>query len=141
VCQIDFWAAVYINPGASEKLASAFNGRSSDQDVTNAVTFIYNQARFSVVDDSYLLSNLQALIDASIPTFWLSSAGMEALQHINVSKAASVSAYLNPIRNSIDHVRPTRKSTRALYNTFNIVVPPLSQLTGASTAPILSRRG
>lgn len=127
VCQTDFWAAVYINHGASEKLASALNGSSSDQDVTNAVTFVYNQARFPVVADSYLFSNLQALIDASIPTFWQSPAGMEALQHIDVSKTASASAYFNPIRTSIDHVRPMPQSTRALYNTFNIVIPPLSQ--------------
>ena len=127
VCRADYWAALYTHQDASERLISALNGTSSAYDPSDAVTFIYNHARYPTVADAYLSSNLQTLVGASVKALQQSSIENFALDSLNVSNEIALEAFFDPIRANPDLIRPMPQASRALYNTFNVVIPPLSQ--------------
>lgn len=127
VCRADYWAAVYTHRGASDRWSSILNGTSSEYDPTDTVTYVYNHARYPTVAEAYLSSNLHTLIGASSRAVQQSREGLAALDRLNISDVASVAAYLDPIHPSADLIQPTPQASRALYNTFNIVIPPLAQ--------------
>ncbi len=64
MCHIDFWATIYISPGASQRLQAALSGSTpaSEYDREDVVTYIWNEARYPTVADSAISANVQALV-------------------------------------------------------------------------------
>lgn len=129
VCKSDYWGAVYIHSGASDRLAAAYDGGSAaeDYDAEDAITYIYNGARYPTVASGYLAPNFQALLIASRGMYYQTDDGRSALRGLNSSDSAAIQAYLNPISGSADIIRPTNQGARTLYNTINIVMAILGQ--------------
>ncbi|KAF7555913.1 hypothetical protein G7Z17_g1837 [Cylindrodendrum hubeiense] len=129
VCKANYWGALYIHKGASDRLASAYEGGSAAEDFnpSDSITYIYNGARYPTLASGYLAPNLQSLLAATRGSYYMSDAGQAALQSFNTSDADAVQAFLNPIQGTADIIRPTNQASRNLYNTINIVMAILGQ--------------
>ncbi|RSL42034.1 hypothetical protein CEP53_012409 [Fusarium sp. AF-6] len=129
VCKADYWGAVFIHKGASDRLAAAIEGGSAAQnyDPTDSVTFIYNSARYPTTASGYLVSNFQSLLGAMRGGYYRTKEGQAAFGNVNSSDPAAIQAYLNPIQGAPDVIRPTNQAARNLYNTINIVMAILGQ--------------
>ncbi|KZL74731.1 nitrosoguanidine resistance protein [Colletotrichum tofieldiae] len=128
VCKGDYWGAIYIHKGASEKLASAISGNSNAAyNAADSVTYTYNQARYPAIGDSVLASNMQKVVAASRGFYYQSPNGTAALQSLNTTNPAAVAAYLNPISSTPDLIGAQTQASRVFFNTVNIIVPTLAQ--------------
>ncbi|ENH67391.1 Nitrosoguanidine resistance protein SNG1 [Fusarium oxysporum f. sp. cubense race 1] len=129
VCNADYWGAIYIKKGSSDKLAAAYEGGSAAENYNPAdsITYIYNSARYPTVASGYLVPNLQKVIGAARGSYYQSQQGRSALRSVNSSDPAAVEAYLNPIQGTADVIQPTNQGSRNLYNTINIVMAILGQ--------------
>ncbi|KAF4463193.1 Nitrosoguanidine resistance SNG1 [Fusarium albosuccineum] len=129
VCHANYWGALYIPEGTSDRLAAAYEGgqAAEDFDPTEGLVYIYNGARYPTVASGYLLPNFNALISATRGGYYQTDEGRSALRSINNTDAAAVQAYLNPIQGTPDIIRPTNQASRNLYNTLNIVMAILGQ--------------
>ncbi|KAF5018301.1 hypothetical protein F66182_9726 [Fusarium sp. NRRL 66182] len=129
VCGANYWGAIYIHQGASDRLAAAYQGGSAadDYDPTDSLTYIYNGARYPTVASGFLLPNIQAVVGASRGSYYQTQQGRSALSSLNTSDPAAVQAYLNPIQSTADVIRPTNQGARNMYNTINIVMAILGQ--------------
>ncbi|KAK1981189.1 hypothetical protein LZ30DRAFT_95145 [Colletotrichum cereale] len=128
VCKGDYWGAIYINQGVSEKLASALGGTSNTAyNAADSVTYTYNQARYPAVGDSLLASSMQKVVAASRGFYYRSPNGTAALQSLNTTNPAAVAAYLNPISSTPDIIGSQTQGSRVFLNTVNIIVPTLAQ--------------
>ncbi|KAK1584892.1 uncharacterized protein LY79DRAFT_560330 [Colletotrichum navitas] len=129
VCKGDYWGAIYINKGASEKLASALSGTSNTAyNAADSVTYTYNQARYPAIGDSVLASNMQKVVAASRGFYYKSPNGTAALRSLDTANPAAVTAYLNPISSTPDIIGAQTQASRVYFNTVNIIVPTLAQL-------------
>ncbi|CAH0043550.1 unnamed protein product [Clonostachys solani] len=131
VCRADYWAAVVINSGSSDRFYGIMNGSMStdEYDPAAAATFIYNQARHPNIADSVLLPGINALVKATTEVFSESSNAQSALMNLNTSNVLlpTIKTYLNPIEATADLIQPTLQPSRSFYNTVNMVIPPLAQ--------------
>ncbi|KAF4469168.1 nitrosoguanidine resistance [Fusarium albosuccineum] len=128
VCNEDYWAAMFVNQGASEHLHRTLDGTSDqDYDPTSAITYIYNQARYPIVADSVLINSISSIVQASRDAYYESANGTAALASLNASNPVARAAYLNPIGSTAHLIQPTRQVSRAFHNTVNFVIPPLAQ--------------
>lgn len=129
VCEHGYWAAMYVHPGASSRLADAVAGSSSssssEYNPNDSISYIYNQARYTNTADALIRSNLETVIAASRGTWYETDAGRSALSQLNSSDQSAVQAFLNPIRVSPEIITPTQQGARSYYNTLNIVFPIL----------------
>ncbi|KAJ4157133.1 hypothetical protein NW754_008775 [Fusarium falciforme] len=92
VCSGDYWGAMYIRSGASSDLASAVSGGpvAAGYQPHDAVTYIYNQARYSTISDNAIGANLQALVSASRSAYYNTTDGRDALVNLNRSDPNAV---------------------------------------------------
>ncbi|CAH0021815.1 unnamed protein product [Clonostachys rhizophaga] len=131
VCKADYWAAVVINSGSSDRFYGIMNGSMSidEYDPAAAATYIYNQARHPNIADSILLPGINALVKATAESFYESSNAKSALMNLNTSNVLlpAIKTYLNPIGTTADLIQPTPQPNRSFYNTVNMVIPPLAQ--------------
>ncbi|KAL0778220.1 hypothetical protein CaCOL14_005873 [Colletotrichum acutatum] len=128
VCKGDYWGAIYINVGASAKLASAINGTSTAAyNAADSVTYTYNQARYPAIADSTINSNIQKVVGASRAFYYQSPNGTAALRSLNTTNLAAIAAYLNPISSTPDLIGAQTQASRVFFNTVNIIVPTLAQ--------------
>ncbi|WAO95339.1 Hypothetical protein NCS54_01295400 [Fusarium falciforme] len=118
VCSGDYWGAMYIRSGASSDLASAVSGGpvAAGYQPHDAVTYIYNQARYSTISDNAIGANLQALVSASRSAYYKTTDGRDALVNLNRSDLNAPSS---------DIITFTQQGSRAFYNTLNLVFPIL----------------
>lgn len=123
VCRGSYWGAMYIDADASSRLSSAVAGEASQYNPGDAVTYIYNQARYTSVADSVLGANFQALVGAARGAYYGTQGGRSALQGLNTTDQDAVQAYLDPIQASADIITPTTQGSRTFYNTLNGVFP------------------
>ncbi|GKT45022.1 uncharacterized protein ColSpa_05203 [Colletotrichum spaethianum] len=128
VCKGDYWGAIYVHEGASQKLTSAISGTSNiAYDAADSVTYTYNQARYPAIADSVLASNMQKVVAASRGFYYQSPNGTSALQSLNTTNPAAVTAYLNPISSTPDLIGVQTQASRVFFNTVNVIVPTLAQ--------------
>ncbi|KAK1994709.1 hypothetical protein LX36DRAFT_660294 [Colletotrichum falcatum] len=128
VCSGDYWGAIYVNRGASQRLADAVGGASdAAYDAAGSVTYTYNQARYPAIADSVLASNMQKVVAASRGFYYKSPGGAAALGSLNASSPAAVAAYLDPIASTPDIIGAQTQGSRVFFNTVNIIVPTLAQ--------------
>ncbi|KAL8719793.1 MAG: hypothetical protein Q9181_008019 [Wetmoreana brouardii] len=123
-----FWAAVFANPGSSDRLAAALHGGLAAQsyDPSTAITYIWNGVRYPPFSDAVFQANFQKLVSV-IRAEYLGLNGTFALQTINSTDEAAVHALFNPIHLSEVNIMPTTQGPRLLYNTISMVMPLLQQ--------------
>ncbi|OBR07263.1 Nitrosoguanidine resistance protein [Colletotrichum higginsianum IMI 349063] len=136
VCKGGYWGAMYVHEGASDKLAAAVAGTSgttaasassSAYNAADAVTYIYNQARYPAIADSVLQSSMQKVVAASRGFYYQSPNGTAALRSLNTTDPAALAAFLNPISSTPALIGVQPQASRVFFNTVNVIVPALAQ--------------
>ncbi|OBT45173.1 hypothetical protein VE00_04281 [Pseudogymnoascus sp. WSF 3629] len=122
VCHIDFWAALYVTPNASNRLANGLTGgtSASSYNRSDVMSFIWNEARYSTTADS-VAAKLQDLSEAA-RIIYSNTNGAAALQTIPAGDAAAVSVFSNPWQLVSLNLQPTTQGSRLIYNTLVIIL-------------------
>ncbi|EXJ85685.1 hypothetical protein A1O1_06051 [Capronia coronata CBS 617.96] len=128
VCQGHFWAAVYSLSGASERLSAALQGgtAATSYNSSNAIRYVYNEARYPTTEAGYVTADLQQLIAAS-RTVYNQLNGTSAYGLVNQSDSAAIEAFLDPFTASSIDLKPTEQGTRVLYNTASVALSIVQQ--------------
>lgn len=128
VCKGDYWAAIVAQEEASTRLADALSGGTpaKEYNTSNTITYLYNRARYTTVQDGFITANMQALIGAAGGAY-NSINGTKAASVVNTADPNAVLALLNPIMASSINITPTWQGTRVLYNTVTIILPIIQQ--------------
>lgn len=123
ICDIDYWAALYINPNASRQLAAAIAGGSAaaDYNNTNVMTMVWNEARYPTIVDSAVSDNLKALAEAARVAYTQAD-GRQLIQTLNASDPAAMAAFSNPWTLSSVNLQSTSQGSRLIYNTLVIIL-------------------
>ncbi|KAH7303965.1 hypothetical protein B0I35DRAFT_445988 [Stachybotrys elegans] len=122
VCHVRYWAALFITPGASERLGLAVTGTNADQyDASDALAFIWNEARYPTNMDSLVAQNLRTLAEAARSAY-VAINGTSVLPSIPSDNAAAISAFANPWQLRSINIKETTQGTRIVYNTIVIVL-------------------
>jgi hypothetical protein len=128
VCHIDYWAALYILPGASNRLRDALRDGVDDGSPLiqpysrrNALAFIWNEARYPTVVGPTVASNIAALSAAARIAYSTANGTGNVQSHaLNTPEAISVLA--NPWELVSHNIQPTKQGSRAIYNTIAIIL-------------------
>ncbi|CZR68119.1 uncharacterized protein PAC_18018 [Phialocephala subalpina] len=122
VCKTDFWGAIYILPGASQRLESALSGSSSASTYnrSDVLAYIWNEARYPTIADSSISANIQTLSSAARVAY--SAVNGTGVQMLNTSDHASISVFANPWQISSINLQPTSQGSRLIYNTLVIIL-------------------
>ncbi|PYI33745.1 hypothetical protein BP00DRAFT_114734 [Aspergillus indologenus CBS 114.80] len=136
VCHGDYWGAIYVNPGASARLAASLSGDAdSNTTASTALTYIWNGARYPAFAQSAVYSNLLTLIEATRSTYYARNASnvLQTLLRAPSSSTASsttstaLTAFLDPITATEHNIKATAQGGRVLYNTVSIIMPIIQQ--------------
>ncbi|KAL2809159.1 hypothetical protein BJX63DRAFT_424078 [Aspergillus granulosus] len=122
VCDINYWGAIYISSGASDRLAAALSDAdaASSYNSSNVLTWIWNQARYPTIVDS-LAQQVRTLSEAARVAY-VQLNGTGAVQSLNASNPAAVAAYSNPWELASINIQPTSQGSRLIYNTLVIIL-------------------
>ncbi|KAK5075340.1 hypothetical protein LTS08_001594 [Lithohypha guttulata] len=121
----DYWAAVYTTAGASQRLADALSG-AGQYNSSDAIIYIYNEARYPTAESGYVAANMQQLISVTTSVYHTIS-GTSALQTINTASDSARQALFNPIMPSSINIKPTPQGTKVLYSTVSMIMPIIMQ--------------
>ena len=123
-----WWAAVYSNSGASDRLASALQGGSAAQtyDPSTAVTYVWNEVRYPAFSDEAFKANFEMLAPAA-RMVWSMTNGSSALQTFAANDPSALQTLFNPIGISDINLMPTVQGPKLFYNTVSMVMPQLQQ--------------
>ena len=123
-----WWAAVYSNPGASERLAAALKGGAAAHtyDPSQAMTYVWNEVRYPPLSDEVFKGSFEALGSVA-RVAWSMVNGTSALNAINTQDKSAVRTLFNPIEISNIIIMPTTQGTKLIYNTVSMVKPQLQQ--------------
>ncbi|KAH9205419.1 hypothetical protein DL95DRAFT_430014 [Leptodontidium sp. 2 PMI_412] len=128
VCRGDYWAAIFAQDGASDRLSAALGGgvAAAGYNSSNTLTYVYNEARYPTVQSGYILSNMQILVGAA-GSIYGSLNGTAAAKSLNTNDPNATLALLNPISASSINIMPIPQGTKVLYNTVTLVLPIIQQ--------------
>ncbi|KGO72671.1 protein of unknown function DUF3533 [Penicillium italicum] len=135
VCRGEYWGAIYTIEGGSAGLASALENGSSPP---TSLTYIWNGVRYPVFSQSVVYSNILKLIETTRSTYYAKN-GTSVATSADLSNAATLKAFLDPIHAKEINIKGTEQGTRVFYNTVSMVMPILQQfffmlaLNGIST--------
>jgi hypothetical protein len=121
VCKTDYWAALYVSPGASSRLQSALVGgvAAASYNDSDILTYIWNEARYPTIVDSSISASLQTLSEAARIVYSTESAVSGSL---NLNNSAAISVFANPWTISSVNLQPTIQGARLVYNTLVIIL-------------------
>lgn len=126
VCRIDYWAALYISPNATARLASALQGASAlSYNRSDIVTMVWNEARYPAVVD-LIPTALEALSEAA-RIMYSGLNGTGALKTMDITNPATVAAFSNPWELASINIQPTTQGSRLIFNTVLIIMILLQQ--------------
>jgi hypothetical protein len=124
VCGANYWAAIYTSPGASARLQDALAAGGAVAESYNrsdVLTYIWNEARYSVVADPAISSNL-LLLSNTARVAYTAANGISALKTLNSTDEAALSVFSNPWQLTSIDIQPTTQGSRAVYNTLVIIL-------------------
>lgn len=123
VCKTDFWAAVYVLPGATQRLVNALDGSSpaASYNRTDSIVYIWNEARYPTIADSAISANIQTLSNAARIAYSTAN-GTGALQMMNRSNPETIAIFASPWQLSSINLQPTTQGSRIIYNTLVIIL-------------------
>lgn len=126
VCHADYWAAIYIVPGASGRLEEALSAEQLNSPPTtpsynnrDVMAYIWNEALYAPTIDASISSNIQLLSNAARIAYTTGS-GTGNITAISGPSALSVLA--EPWHLQSLNIQPTSQGSRAIYNTIVIVL-------------------
>ena len=127
VCQGHFWAALVVNEGASSRLSAALSGgeAADTYNSSDAVTLVYNSAKYTSASLGSVIGNLQTLLGAANSAY--GAVDRTAATTLNTSSTAAVTAFRDPISSTAVDIMPTEQGPRVLYNTVSMVMPIIQQ--------------
>ncbi|KAL4881389.1 hypothetical protein BJY04DRAFT_57734 [Aspergillus karnatakaensis] len=122
VCDVDYWGALYISAGASDRLASALTNTesASSYNRSDVITWIWNGARYSTVIDS-LEKQIETLTEAARIAY-VQLNGTGALQTLDATDPAAIAAFSSPWQLASVNIQPTTQGSRLIYNTLVIIL-------------------
>lgn len=135
VCRGEYWGAIYTTESGSNGLASALADGSSPP---TSLTYIWNGVRYPVWSQAAVYSNILKLIETTRSAYYANN-GSSVAASANLSNAATLEAFLDPIHAEEINIKGTEQGTRVFYNTVSMVMPILQQfffmlaLNGVST--------
>ncbi|KAF2437059.1 hypothetical protein EJ08DRAFT_11592 [Tothia fuscella] len=118
VCKTRYWAALFVQPGASSTLETALTQPSNAYDKNDLVKYIWNEARYPTVVDSSISSNLQTLS----ATARIGYASHDWTTTITNTSAATYSTFADPWHLASINIQPTAQGSRLIYNTLVIIL-------------------
>ncbi|KAJ6120815.1 hypothetical protein N7523_005095 [Penicillium sp. IBT 18751x] len=123
VCDIKFWGGLYTTANASNRLTAALAGGSGASTYNNSdvLTLVWNEARYPTVVDSVVYQNMKELSEAARVVYSQNTAS-QAIQNLNSSDSAAVSAFSNPWTLASVNFQPTTQGSRLIYNTLCIIL-------------------
>ncbi|KAL1959292.1 hypothetical protein VTO42DRAFT_2479 [Malbranchea cinnamomea] len=123
VCNINYWGALYLSPGASDRLAAALAGgaAASSYNQSDILTYIWNEARYPTVVDSGISGALKQLSDAARVALSRIN-GTGAMQVLDPTDPAAVRIYSNPWELVSINLQPTTQGSRLIYNTLVVIL-------------------
>ncbi len=121
VCGIDYWAALYVSAGASDRLHQALGGGppALAYNRSDVVSFIWNEVRYSSVIDAAVATGLQTL-SAAARVAYSTANGTGQVQSVSNSEALAV--FADPWQLQSLNIKPTTQGSRAIYNTIVIIL-------------------
>ena len=121
VCHARAWGALYIAPGASDRLAKALTSSSAakDYNVSDSVFYIWNEARYATIVDQAISGNLQTLAVKAVSA-WIARAKLP--QNISVQDPDLLKVLVAPWELSSINLKPTPQGSRLIYNTIVIIL-------------------
>ncbi len=129
VCGTRFWGALYVMAGASGRLHDALTApapAAGAYDRTDAVGFIWNEARYSTVVDSAVEANVQLLSQAARAAYISGGSGSGNGTGTGgltaVSGVAALAVLAEPWELRTTDIQPTTQGSRAIYNTLVIIL-------------------
>ncbi|KAF3395301.1 hypothetical protein DPV78_009099 [Talaromyces pinophilus] len=127
VCHIEYWAALYISPNATARLASALQGGTGGllYNRSDIITMIWNEARYPAVVD-IIPTALETLSNFARITY-SGLNGSAAIQTVNTTDQSAIAAFTNPWTLTSINIQPTTQGSRAIYNTIVIILILLQQ--------------
>lgn len=126
--QQEYWGAMFIVAGASERLATAIAHPNGTYNTSDAFGFVWNEIRYPAVSQSVIRPNILQLFAATQTVYQESSESKNILFAVaqNLSHSA-LSAYLEPII-PLD-ISPWRapQVTKVFYNTVTMAMAIVQQ--------------
>ena len=119
VCKIDYWAALYIAPGASDAVERALVANDGAYNKTDVMQYIWNEARYSAIIDSDVSAMLQQLSRAAIPLY---AASINWTSLISSPDEVTFSTFAQPWILASDNLQPTTQGARLVYNTMVVIL-------------------
>jgi hypothetical protein len=121
VCKIRYWGALYISPGASSRLEQALAGNVTDKtyNPSDALSYIWNEARYSQVIDAAVSGSLQTL-SQSARVAYSTANGTGHVTSLTTPQA--ISAFAEPWTLRSVNIQPTTQGSRAIYNTLVMIL-------------------
>lgn len=127
VCRINYWAALYVSPNATARLASALQGASAalSYNRSDVVTMVWNEARYPTVAD--LIPAALGTLSEAARIIYSGLNGTGAIQIMDTTDPAAVAAFSNPWDLVSINIQPTTQGSRLIYNTVLIIMILLQQ--------------
>ncbi|KAL4734489.1 hypothetical protein BDV11DRAFT_198120 [Aspergillus similis] len=122
VCNTEYWGALYISDGASDRLATAISNAqaAASYNRSDVLTLVWNEARYPAIIDT-LAQQVKSLSEAARVAYAQLN-GTGAIQSLDTTSPASVAVYSNPWELASINIQPTTQGSRLIYNTLVIVL-------------------
>lgn len=122
VCNIHYWAALYIVSGASARLQDALSGgpAATEFNRSDILMYIWNEARYSATQDALISSNMQTLSAAARVAYMTNNGpGFSSVAWHDPHAVAVIAEPWSLVSNNI---QPTTQGSRLIYNTLVIIL-------------------
>jgi hypothetical protein len=128
VCDGTYWAAMYVNPGATANLAAALGIGAAGTGSANlkSLTVIWNGAKYPAFSQSEVWANMEALVLATRSSYYLRNASY-IIGSADLENEQVLNAFLDPVQATEINLQPTNQGDRVFYNTISMVMPILQQ--------------
>ena len=123
-----YWAAICSNVGASKNLSAALQGGTAAEsyNANGALTYIWNEVRYSAVQDSVIQSSLVELVAATQVAYHHIN-GSQALTALPRNAQAAAQVLLDPIAATDLNLWPMVQGSKVFYNTVSMAMPIIQQ--------------
>lgn len=135
-----YWAAIFTNAGASQRLSSALHGGAAAQsyDASNALTYVWNEIRYPAVEDSIIQPSLIKLVSATQIAYDHIN-GSQAMASLPKGDVAAAQVLFSPIAATNVNIQSMMQASKVFYNTVSMAMAIIQQfffilaLNGIST--------
>ncbi|KAH8807585.1 hypothetical protein F5884DRAFT_821239 [Xylogone sp. PMI_703] len=123
VCSTRYWAGLYTSSGASGRIETALT-TGGTYNKANILSYVWNEARYPAVVDSYISGNLQTL-SSTAATFYASGNWTSDLSIDSTPNTFSI--FAQPWTLTSVHIQQTNQGSRLIYNTLVIILMIIQQ--------------